>query len=279
MGGGGGGYSAPAQPAWSPPAQPSYSPPPQPPPQQAAGGGDLKYLPGGGIDQNDPGNIAAYYRLMGGGGGYSPQPAAPAAPSGGGQSQADLVAIYNRLMPGGRPAGLPQTYSPTGVVGFAPEQWQALLPQIAQQQAAGMPLPSWATDALSQDTSGSQFFGGGSPPSGQGFPTERFQPFQSPSYAPPFGTRFGSPQAEIGAPGTYDPFLYGGGGGAGGYPSGFGTGTIGQPGSGIDGWGVGAGQLPGYASGGFGGFLSYPGSDIMGGTGFESPFSGSYGGY
>jgi hypothetical protein len=42
---------------------------------------------------------------------------------------------------------------------------------------------------------------------------------------------------------------------------------------------VGAGQLPGYASGGFGGFLSYPGSDIMGGTGFESPFSGSYGGY
>jgi hypothetical protein len=25
--------------------------------------------------------------------------------------------------------------------------------------------------------------------------------------------------------------------------------------------------------------LSYPGSDIMGGTGFESPFSGSYGGY
>jgi hypothetical protein len=34
-----------------------------------------QYLPGGGLDQNDPGNIAAYYRLMGGGGGMA-QPAA-----------------------------------------------------------------------------------------------------------------------------------------------------------------------------------------------------------
>jgi hypothetical protein len=36
------------------------------------GGDSIKYLPGGGIDQNDPNNIATYYRLMGMGGGMGP---------------------------------------------------------------------------------------------------------------------------------------------------------------------------------------------------------------
>jgi hypothetical protein len=35
--------------------------------QPAPSGYTPKYLPGGGLDPNDPGNIAQYYRLMGGG--------------------------------------------------------------------------------------------------------------------------------------------------------------------------------------------------------------------
>jgi hypothetical protein len=35
--------------------------------QPASTGYTPKYLPGGGLDPNDPGNIAEYYRLMGGG--------------------------------------------------------------------------------------------------------------------------------------------------------------------------------------------------------------------
>jgi len=42
---------------------------PQPPPQQQGGGYTPAYTAGGALDQNDPGNIARYFELMGGGGG------------------------------------------------------------------------------------------------------------------------------------------------------------------------------------------------------------------
>jgi hypothetical protein len=45
------------------------------PSSQALLGYTPSYLPGGSLNQNDPGNIAEYYRLMGGGGGVSNAPA------------------------------------------------------------------------------------------------------------------------------------------------------------------------------------------------------------
>jgi hypothetical protein len=47
--------------------------------QAAAPAFQLKYLPNGQLDQNDPGNIAYYYQQMGGGGGAAPAYQQPAA--------------------------------------------------------------------------------------------------------------------------------------------------------------------------------------------------------
>lgn len=122
---------------------------------------------------------------------------------------------------------------------------------------------------------GDTFAGGGSNPpgSGPGFPTERFQPFAPPSYAPTFGERFPM-QGSVGEPGTADPWMPGGGLGAPGFGIGQ-TSYTGQPGFGL---GIGSVGQPGAGIGGYGGggLPSYPGAEVMGPWSYNTPWGGSY---
>jgi len=217
MMGGGGGGGAPQPLPYTPPPQPQYQPPqptaPAPQPAAPSGGGGLKMI-NGQIDQNDPGNIAAYYRMMGmGGGGAAPQqPQQPQQQPQ--QPSPDVVQNYrqqqNEWAPQ-QPAYQPQpvAYSPQGVAAipgnFGPDQVQAMGPQIMALQAQGQQIPDWQMQVLRAYQGGMQ---PGTTLAIQGSP------------AGGMGPTMGTPQIQ--APGG----SYGDGEGLGGYGGGSGLGGV-----------------------------------------------------
>jgi hypothetical protein len=134
----------------------------------------IKYLPGGGIDQNDPGNIAAYYRMMGGGGynpyssqSYASQPSNTYSPQsslrylpGGGLDQNDPgnIAAYYRLMGGG--GGMAQyagmSMAPPSMMPMAPNPSTRIMPNIDPGGEARMGQENlgftWDNNVINPDT-------------------------------------------------------------------------------------------------------------------------------
>jgi hypothetical protein len=246
MGGGGGGgmpaYSPPPQQAWSPPAMQ------QPQPQAPAGGGGggdggytPAYLAGGGLNPNDPGNIAQYYKMMGGGGGGyggGAPAAAPPASSGPLSGDALLMAMANAGY--AYPTGM---RGPTGTGGGI--QWSntGQIPSNdvfnsfingtynasggpaqggSQVGTGGMGVyngggggdynPYSPGGGLTGAGGGSDFFGGGSNPYYGGYPSGNVQgPYPMPNVNNPYWLPYDQP----GLPG--DSFYPGGG-----YPTGAG---------------------------------------------------------
>lgn len=208
MGGGGTGVGGGGAQTFTPDA-------PQPAAPAWSGGGAAGYLAGGGLDPNDPGNIARYYQLMGGGGGGgfvpAPQPAAPqpaaAAPQG-----EDLVAKYYRLMGGGGGAAPAAAAKPSTDQLLYKYFTSKGIPLPTAQGASGVVSPFSLSPAQQAALAGYNAETGGSIPGG--VPTGGLAPSQQPWDASYYsagggGAGFTGGQGLFGAPSGSD--FFGGG--------------------------------------------------------------------